>query len=152
MVQQCYIRAVEPTSLEYRSGNEDCVHMRHVLYIQCLYRHSMGRPVLRYYCTVTKWSECFVYIRPSDVTNNVHKLRQFSNSLTIYFRIVVQNDLTLAQWDLVPDVKVYRGPLSSICTSRLRDSGTVLTDTCSLESWSARCLLRSRGWCCSGVK
>ena len=28
------------TSLEYRSGNEDCVHMRHVLYMQFLYRHS----------------------------------------------------------------------------------------------------------------
>ena len=49
------------TSLEYRSGNEDCVHMRHVLYIQCLYRHSARCPVLRYYCTVTKWSECIIY-------------------------------------------------------------------------------------------
>ena len=50
------------TSLEYRSGNKDCVHMRHVLYIQCLYRHSAGRPVLIYYCnTVTKWSEYIIY-------------------------------------------------------------------------------------------
>ena len=43
------------TSLEYRSGNEDCVHMLHVLYIQYLYCHSAERPVLRYYCTVTKF-------------------------------------------------------------------------------------------------
>ena len=49
------------TSLEYRSRNEDCVHMRHVLYTQCLFSHSAGRPVLRYYCTVTKWSECIIY-------------------------------------------------------------------------------------------
>ena len=49
-------------SLTYRSGNKDCVHMRHVLYIQCLYRHSAGRPVLRYYCTVTKYvSVCIIY-------------------------------------------------------------------------------------------
>ena len=30
-------------------------YMRHALYIQWLYRHSAGRPVLRY-CNVTKWS------------------------------------------------------------------------------------------------
>ena len=29
-----------------------------------------------------------LFIRPSDVTNNEHKLRQFSNSLTFYFRIL----------------------------------------------------------------
>ena len=28
-----YLLWVNATSLEYRSGNEDCVHMRHVLYI-----------------------------------------------------------------------------------------------------------------------
>ena len=30
-----------------------------------------------------------LFIRPSDVTNSEHKLRQFSNSLTFYFRILV---------------------------------------------------------------
>ena len=39
----------------------DCVQMRHVLYLQFLCRHSAGRPVLRYYCAVTKWSECIIY-------------------------------------------------------------------------------------------
>ena len=38
------------------------VHIRHVLYFQCLHRHSAERPVLRYYCTVTKWSECIIYL------------------------------------------------------------------------------------------
>ena len=38
-----------------------CVHMCHVLYIQCLYRHAAGRPGFRYYCTVTKWSECIIF-------------------------------------------------------------------------------------------
>ena len=33
IVPQSYSMA---KSLEYRSGNEDCVHMRHVLYIQCI--------------------------------------------------------------------------------------------------------------------
>ena len=50
-----------PTSLEYRSGNEDCVHMCHVQYIKCLYCHSARRPVFRYYRTGTKWSECIFY-------------------------------------------------------------------------------------------
>ena len=50
--------------IEYRYEIHDCVQMRHVcsvLYIQCLYRHSAGRPILKYYCTVTKWSECIIY-------------------------------------------------------------------------------------------
>ena len=42
-------------------GINDCVQMRHVLYIRCLYRHSAVRPVLRYYCTETKWSDCIIY-------------------------------------------------------------------------------------------
>ena len=53
---------VESKSLEFRSGNEDCVHMHHVLYIQCLYRRSAGCPVLRYYCTVTKSSQFINYL------------------------------------------------------------------------------------------
>ena len=51
--------------LEYRSGIYDCVQIRHALYIECLYRHSAGRPVLRYYCTVTKWSEC-IFFYPAE--------------------------------------------------------------------------------------
>ena len=46
------------------SGQGDRVQVRDIrfrtLYIQCLYRHSAGRPVLIYYCTVTKWSECIL--------------------------------------------------------------------------------------------
>ena len=44
--------------------------------------------VLRYYCTVTLSGMNVLFIRPSDVTNSEHKLRQFSNSLTFYFRIL----------------------------------------------------------------
>ena len=69
--------------IEYRSGIYICVQMRHVLYIKYLYRHSAGRPVLRYFCTVTKWSVCII-IPLSDVTNSEHKLRQFSLSQTMY--------------------------------------------------------------------
>ena len=47
-------KSIQPTSLEHRSGNEDSVNVRHVI--------SAGRPVLRYYCTVTKWSECIIYL------------------------------------------------------------------------------------------
>ena len=57
-----------PTSLEYRYGNEDCLHMRHVL---CTSNIVTRRDVRfsRYYCTVTKWSIC-IFIRPSDVINS----------------------------------------------------------------------------------
>ena len=40
--------------------------MRHVLYIQCLFCHSAGRLVLRYYYTVTKWSDCECIIYPAE--------------------------------------------------------------------------------------
>ena len=45
------------------SGIYNRVQMRHVrtVHLACLYRHSTGRPVLRYYCTVTKWSDCIIY-------------------------------------------------------------------------------------------
>ena len=48
----------------YNTGQRytDCVQTRHVLYLQCLYRHSAGRPVLRYYCSLTKGSECLILI------------------------------------------------------------------------------------------
>ena len=88
-------RYMKLTSLEYRSGNEDCVRMRHVLYIQCLYRHSAGRPVLS---IIVLWQSGVnvLFIRPSDVTNSEHKLHKLSNFLTFYFRILVWNEIWMS--------------------------------------------------------
>ena len=73
--------------MKNRSGIYDCVQIRHGLYIQCMYLFSAGRPVLRYFC-LSQRGVNMLFIRPSDVTNSEHKLRQFSNSLTFYFRIL----------------------------------------------------------------
>ena len=63
--------------------------MRHVLqYIQCLFRHSAGRPVL---IVLSQHGVNVLFIRPSDVTNSEHKLRQFSSYLTFFFRILDRN-------------------------------------------------------------
>ena len=78
-----------PTSLEYRSGNKDCVHMRHGLYIQCLYRHSPGCRDVQFSDLIVLWqSGVNVLIIYLAGWRYQHLLRQFSNFLTFYFRIL----------------------------------------------------------------
>ena len=70
--------------IQYRCGNEDCVQIRHVLFIQCLYRHSAGRPVLIDIIVLWQSGVNEFFIPLSDVTNSEHKLRQFCISQTMY--------------------------------------------------------------------
>ena len=75
------VHRLNTTSLEYRSGIYDCVHMRHALVHQ-VFVSSLGG---------TSSSQILLYC---DVINSEHKLRQFSNSLTFYSRILGFNTYT----------------------------------------------------------
>ena len=76
---------------EYRSGIYDSIKMRHVhpVFVSSLGGTSSSQILL--YCDQSGVNVLF--IRPSDVSNSEHKLRQFS--LTFYFRILVSVSRTL---------------------------------------------------------